>query len=454
MTIQKPSRRSSLVALTTLVALSIAATSTPALAKGEGVYEPLELKKRELSLLEVSGDYVKEFERHGLLYKDEAVQALLDRVGRSVAPEPLDPYVEYRFHILRSPNPNAFALPDGQVFVTSGMVAILENEAQLAGVLAHEVTHTEGHHGIVSYRSTRKKSITSMVLSSVLELAGSAYLGSSGFGSLSNYFIVASILGYSRDLEFEADRHGFEKAAAAGYDPRELARVFELMNRDIEGEEAELQTVWSTHPDLSVRALRIDNRADAYRIEGKLEGVGTGDPDMRILTHEISLNVADDFVNDDMPRHAVAMARRLVARVPGDPRCHCALADGLRALGARTEEASAGLTDKQKRSAAGERNKLTRDEREAARLETAEGQEQLRRNLEEARAGYRRALELDPELSEAHRGLGYALERLERHEEAGTELLVYLELAPEAHDRKIVLSHLRSITEKLKEEQP
>jgi predicted Zn-dependent protease len=416
------------------------------------VYEPVPLKKREQGLLRSSAAYVEDFARQGLLFKDEALQVLLDRVGESIAPDPLDDYVEYRFYILRSPFPNAFALPDGQIFVTSGMLALLENEAQLAGVLAHEVTHTEGHHGVLSYRSQRKKMITGTVVSSVLEAAGAQYMGVAGLGSISNYYMVVSILGYSRDLEFEADEHGFARSVSAGYDPREMARIFLLMDRDIEGEQPELKTVWSTHPDLEVRAHRVTGWADALARQGKLDGVGKGDPDMLLLTHEIALDVVDDFIDEDYPRHAVALARDLVARAPEDPRCHSVYADGLRALGARTEEASSTLTDSMKRQAVHTRQLKTREEREEARLQTTAGRELLQHNLEQAQAGYLKAIELDPEYPAAHRGLGYTLERLGEHREAGKEFVIYLKLLPEALDRQVILNHLQSITEKLKEE--
>jgi tetratricopeptide (TPR) repeat protein len=148
----------------------------------------------------------------------------------------------------------------------------------------------------------------------------------------------------------------------------------------------------------------------------------------------------------------VALARDLVARAPEDPRCHSVHADGLRALGARTEEASSLLTDSMKKQAVHTRQLKTREERKEARLQTAAGRELLQHNLEEARAGYLKAIELDPEFPAAHRGLGYTLERLGEHREAGKEFVIYLKLLPKALDRQVILNHLQSITEKLKEE--
>ena len=118
MTIYERSRGA--FAMTAPILLLALTISTPVAAKGGGLYEPVPLKKREVGLMRASSEYVEEFSRHGLLYHDRALQSLLDRVGRAVAPDPVDPYVEYRFHILRGPEPNAFALPDGQIFVHTG----------------------------------------------------------------------------------------------------------------------------------------------------------------------------------------------------------------------------------------------------------------------------------------------------------------------------------------------
>jgi Flp pilus assembly protein TadD len=146
------------------------------------------------------------------------------------------------------------------------------------------------------------------------------------------------------------------------------------------------------------------------------------------------------------------MARDLVARAAEDPRCHCALADALRALGGRAEKTATDLTEKQKKSAVQSRQAMTREERREALLQTPAGREQLRENLEEARASYLKAAALDPEFAAAHRGLGYTLEELGEQAEAGREFVKYLKLAPEALDRQIILNHLKSITETLKGE--
>jgi regulator of sirC expression with transglutaminase-like and TPR domain len=134
-----------------------------------------------------------------------------------------------------------------------------------------------------------------------------------------------------------------------------------------------------------------------------------------------------------------------------DPAVHLALGDASRALGARSLLAEeADLSDKEKRKNLRTRARLTRGEREAQRLATPEGRENLRQNLEKGRLSYLRALDLDPSFAEAHRGLGYVLEGLGRPAEAGREFVIYLRARPEASDGAIIAAHLKEITERLR----
>ncbi len=111
---------------------------------------------------------------------------------------------------------------------------------------------------------------------------------------------------------------------------------------------------------------------------------------------------------------------------------------------------AAEVTDKEKKQNLKERAKLTRAEWEAERLATPEGKESLRHNLEAARQSYQRALELDPNLPEAHRGLGLTLAGLDDPENAGRELVIYLKTRPDAADRPVITARLKELTEKIK----
>lgn len=411
---------------------------SPIRAAAEGKYGPIEILKNEESLMKTVSEYEDLFLRRGYRYASSEVQDLIARIGARLAPPPTDPYMRYRFHVLRDPEMNAFALPDGQVYINTGLLAAMQNEAQLAAILAHEVHHTAGHHGILEYRSVRRKAVGSLIL-------GPFTLG------LSDIFLILSVFGHSRDLEEEADRKALPKMLEAGYDPREMPGVFEIMLQDPEEEKPKRATAWSTHPQLQARSAYCREQASGL-LEGSAEAALRVEASgYRGLVRRLSLETVQDLIAADYPRSAVALAGRLVAEDSADAERQVALGDATRALGARGAPGGEGaVTDQEKKQNLKERAKLTRSEWEAERLSTPEGQGNLRKNLEAARQAFRRALELDPGSPGAHRGLGFVLMGLDDPEGAGREFLVYLRARPDAIDRPIILGHLKKLTEALK----
>lgn len=410
----------------------------PAWAVAEGEYGPVDILKNEASLMKTVSEYEDLFLRRGYRYAAPEVQELVTRIGGRLAPPPTDPYIRYRFHVLRDPDVNAFALPDGQVYVNTGLLAAVRNEAQLAAVLAHEVHHTAGHHGILEYRSIRRKSVGGMIL-------GPFTLG------LSDIFLALSVYGHSRLFEEEADRKGLPKMLEAGYDPREMAAVFEIMQQDPEEENPKRSTAWSTHPQLQDRAAYCREQAAVLLEHANAAAVRLEAAGYRRLVRRLSLETVQDLIAGDYPRIAVALAARLVAEDGADADRHVAMGDATRALGARgAPGGEAAATDAEKKANLKERQKLTRQEREEERLNAPEGMANLRRNLEASRKSYQRALEIDPASPTAHRGMGYVLMGLDDPEGAGREFLVYLRARADAVDRPIILVHLKKLTETLK----
>src|SRR5437867_3631251 len=431
--------RAGAVLLLMAIAPAVLAASAQAPAD-EGVYGPVEVRKSEAPLMKTVSDYEEMFQRRGYRYDAPAVDELVGRLGGRLALPPTDSYIRYRFHVLRDPEANAFALPDGQVYFNTGLLALLENEAQVAAILAHEVHHTAGHHTILQYRSIRAKSIGSMVL------------GPLTFG-ISDIFLALSVFGYSRDLEEEADRKGAARMLEAGYDPNQMARTFEILLEDPEEETPKRSTAWSTHPQLQARSEYCRALAtELLAAAGSPPSLRVAAEEYRRLVRPVSIETVQDLISVDHPRSAQALATRLVAEDPKDPALHLALADATRALGARPLKLgpAAEVTEKEKKQNLKERAKLTRTEWEAMRLATPEGKETLRHNLEAARQSYQRALELDPNLPEAHRGLGLTLLGLDDLENAGKELVTYLRARPGAADRPVIAARLKDLTGRIK----
>lgn len=418
--------------------LLLALLLPPAFGKGEGIYEAVPLRKREVPMIETSNEYADRFLDRGYRYRDPEMEEILVGIGEQLHPEPTDSYVQYRFYLFRDPQANAFALPDGQVYINTGMLARLENEAQLAGLIGHEINHVAGHHGIVTFRSIRKKILTGMVL-------GPFTLG------LSDIFLILAALGYSRDLEEEADRRALPRVLDIGYDVREVPELFEIINQDWEGVQPETATKWSTHPELQDRANYL--REMIGRLPGPIdfESLRVEEESFQRRTRPIALMTVQDLIRKNFPRSAVVLARILVKRNEADPLGYLALGDALVALGPdRAYSPEESLTKKEKKLNVKERFRRTREERQADLLDTAEGRAHQERNLVAARKNFLIALDRNHSLAPAHRGLGEVSLILGEDRQAARSFMTFLRMEPGALDKQIILKKLQLITRRLR----
>ena len=402
----------------------------------EGVYGPVPLKDKEHRLIEESQELNGHFARQSLLYTDPPVVELVESVGRSLVPPPTDGYVNYRFFVLRDPSPNAFALPNGDIYMHTGMLARLTDTAQLAAILAHEVNHVAGHHSIVDFRATNKKVIASMVLTGVL----------GGLGSVISTGLAASTYGFSRELEQEADDRAVPMMIASVYDAHALPEIYDVLARDYEGITPRMTTIWSTHPQLEARAARTREQ-----VAGAPAG-RRGTQEFDEIVFPVRTMTIRDYIQDDYPRTAVALAENLAARYPEQPDLRQLAGDAWAAMGPLTEFDEEELSNRERMRNANRRVVRTRQERAAQLLETPGGQAALRANLGRARAAYERALELDANYAPAHRGLGEVAERLEEPRAAAAAYVEYARMAPDASDRAVVVARLRALRDQLRTE--
>jgi hypothetical protein len=409
-----------------------------AVAAGEGIYAPVALKAKEYStLIETSRELHGYFEQRSLLFTDPGVQELVASVGRSLMPRPTDDYIEYRFFVLRDPSPNAFALPNGDIYIHTGMLARLADTAQLAAVLGHELNHVAGHHGVVDLRAGNKKIIASMVLGGMFP----------GLGTVVAVGLYTSMYGFSRELEQEADDRAVGILKASPYDAHAIPEIYELLAKDYEGERPRVATVWSTHPQLEARAARTRGQvADAPPGRRDAEAFDR-------VVHDVRTMTIRDYVQDDYPRTAVALAEDLAVRYPQDPEFLVLVGDAWAAMGARSELDETVLSNGEKRRNANQRVFRTRQEREQALLATPEGRAALSEHLAKARDAYLRTISLSADFAPAYRGLGEVAERRGEPRAAAQAYLDYLQRAPDAEDRPVILERLRSLRDVLRTEE-
>lgn len=184
----------------------------------------------------------------GPVHPDDQLQRYVNLVGRTVARQGSRPHLPYTFTVLESPEVNAFAAPGGYVFLTTGALALMEDESELAGVLAHEVAHVSERHLIIMFK--RQRWFSAMVTTSTaLKDNLQEY---SQLGDLGNQVLLKG--GIDRDFEYDADMQGTELAAMAGYDPSGLQRFLVKL-----GQATHRQGGWlSTHPSTPSRLEKLN----------------------------------------------------------------------------------------------------------------------------------------------------------------------------------------------------
>ena len=198
-------------------------------------------------------DIVKEYGT----YKDLPWQVYLDQVGQRVAKQCDRPHLPYDFTILDTDLLNAFSVPGGFVFVTRGILSQMADEAELAVVLGHEITHVAAWHAIESLqRAGILSTLTAIgVIGGIAVGAGEAAIAiAQAAGIYENLYLV----GYGRAHELEADQHGIYYASRAGYDPGAALTFFQRLDKIEREEEAgqHLSPYWRSHPSTEAR-LRI-----------------------------------------------------------------------------------------------------------------------------------------------------------------------------------------------------
>jgi len=216
--------------------------------------------KRELSLITPAQEAAMGREGYNAAvaeygrYDDDALAAYVDSVGRKVAAASDQPTLGWRFTVLDDPVVNAFAMPGGYIYVTRGLLAHMQSEAQLAGVLGHEIGHVTARH---SARQITKQQLAGLGLG----IASAVSPTFRRHGAAAEQALGLLMLKYSRDDESQADELGVRYATGAGYDPREIPGTYRTLQRIAERAGQTLPVYLSTHPDPGARAERTASLA-------------------------------------------------------------------------------------------------------------------------------------------------------------------------------------------------
>jgi predicted Zn-dependent protease len=189
------------------------------------------------------------------LVEDNALQQYVQRVGASLAAVSERPDLPWQFRVVNDPQPNAFALPGGYIFVTRGLLPLMQNEAELATVLGHEAGHVTAKHSVTQISRAQLAQL-GLGLGSVFVPALQKFGGIAGVG------MQLLFLKYGRDDERQADELGFKYALANQYDVRQMEDVFTSLGRVEQASgQSPLPTWESTHPGTAERIQNARARA-------------------------------------------------------------------------------------------------------------------------------------------------------------------------------------------------
>ncbi|MBI2215831.1 MAG: tetratricopeptide repeat protein [Candidatus Rokubacteria bacterium] len=362
------------------------------------------------------------------VHSDPLLEEYLGQIGDRLMPEHVRTAggPGLKFGVISDPTLNAFAMPNGKIYVHTGLLSRLDNEAQLATIIGHEMTHVTHRHALRFQRDAQTKQILYTIAAIGLSIGVAAAAGSrakSGdpvgaavISQTANAVLglglqlaaIASITGYGRDLEREADGQGMDMLVKAGYDPKQAPKVFELLKSEA-GDRGALETFFfGTHPRLQER---IDSTkeliATRYASAAARPDVtkDTEDFAMRMRT-VVRENAALDI---KAGRYELAQRQldRVLALTPRDPVANVYYGDLHRLQAQR----SRNLND---------RAVQTR----------------------EALARYERAAELDPKLPDPFRQMGLLYYQQKEPERAKVAFEKYLALKPDAPDARRIKEYI------------
>jgi predicted Zn-dependent protease len=288
---------------------------------------------------------------------------------------------------MRTSHFNASMAPNGVMEIWSGLLLRTRNEAQLAAVLGHEYTHYEKRHTLKLFREVRSKS------------ASAAWLAFTGIGLLASFGLLADIFHYSREMEHEADIGGLDKMAAAGYDTREAAKIWEQLRDEMDATAAARQVksrkdkddgMFADHPPSAERVVYLTHAALS---QPGVAGATGADAYVRTMG-----NYLPAFIDDQLKQNDFGASEYLVS-----------------ALGRQ------GWTDW-----------LHYAQGELFRRRGAEG------DLAKAVDFYGTGIAEGGAMADLWRGRGLALLKLGRADEAKADLKEYLKRAPNASDRAMI----------------
>ncbi|MFN0106568.1 MAG: M48 family metallopeptidase [Bryobacteraceae bacterium] len=205
-------------------------------------------------------EYAQQLERQVQVINDPTLHAYVNRIGQRLVNGIEGQKFPFTFKVVNDPSINAFALPGGPMYVHTGLIAAADNEAQIAGVLGHEMGHVMLRHGTNQASKANLIQIPAMLAAGIFDKGGiTGTLTQLGIGLGANSVLMK----FSRTAENDADLYGARLVHRAGYNPVELARFFEKLEAE-KGRSGRVQEFFASHPNPGNRIKNIQDDMKFY----------------------------------------------------------------------------------------------------------------------------------------------------------------------------------------------
>ena len=358
-----------------------------------------EREKDEKQLWQTAEQLEQRIDNSGGRYKNPELDAYLTAVAQKLLPpEAQVPGIGPRVKVIQHPLLNAFALPNGAIYVHTGILARMDNEAQLSALLGHELTHFTHRHAVKQTRSAQNEITLVRIFRIMLP-------GMEGVtGPVGSLWTLASTSGYSRELETEADVQGLRTMVTAGYDPKQALVVIELLKQDLGEQEVKEPFFFGTHPRLEERTSNFRRLLDTqYAAQARDATLRTNTEEFLSRIDQLLLDNAVLDINLGRLKTARTAIEKHLKRHPQTSRSHFLIGEVHR------------------RSGPGELY------------------------IQSAIAAYQEASRQDPTHADPHRELGFLYRAEGSREQARTAFERYLALSPKATDALIIQGYLKEL---------
>ncbi len=200
-----------------------------------------------------------EIEKTGYIVRDLTLQAFVERVGYSLVDYVGTTPFEFKFYVIRDLDPNAFAIPGGYIFVTTGLLVLAENQQELAAVLSHEISHVTHRHVAQMIERSKRLNIASVAAMLAAILAGRGGAGSQAGAVMAMATAEALALKYTREMETDADQTSLQYLLKAGYDPNGMITFLNRIYKISLTIAPNIPPYLVTHPAIENRISLLDN---------------------------------------------------------------------------------------------------------------------------------------------------------------------------------------------------